>query len=95
MTRADGSKVAITDLKNIDERLDLWGGVATSSFEVDGTAVHVRTVAHPRRDEVAVSVESPLIAVGTAQSATGVSLRLRGVRSGLSGLEAIPNCIGP
>ena len=44
MTRADGSKVALADLKNIDERLDLWGGVATSSFEVDGTAVHVRTV---------------------------------------------------
>jgi len=64
MTRADGSPVGIADLKNIDERIDLWGGVATSSFEVDGTAVHVRTVAHPRRDEVSVSVESPLVGSG-------------------------------
>ena len=49
MTHADGSKVAITDLKNIDERLDLWAGILTSSFEVDGVPVHVETVAHPDR----------------------------------------------
>jgi hypothetical protein len=42
MTRADGSKVVIADLKNIDEKLDLWGGVATSSFEVDGNAMKWR-----------------------------------------------------
>jgi hypothetical protein len=64
MTRADGSKVAITDLKNIDEKLDLWGGILTSSFEVDGTPVHVETAVHPDRDEVAVRIESPLIASG-------------------------------
>lgn len=64
MTRADGSKVVISDLKNIDERLDLWGGIADSSFEVDGTAVHVQTMAHPQRDEVGLIIESPLIASG-------------------------------
>jgi len=53
-THADGSRVAITDLKNINERLGLWGGVATSSFEVDGTAVHVRTVVHSQRDGVGI-----------------------------------------
>jgi hypothetical protein len=64
MTRTDGSKVAISDLKNIDERIDLWGGVATSSFEVDGVPVHVKTMVHPARDEVALAIESPLIASG-------------------------------
>ena len=64
IARAGGSKASIQDLKNLDQRLDLWGGVATSSFEVDGAAVRVRTVAHPQRDEVAVSVESPLLASG-------------------------------
>src|ERR1017187_417537 len=64
MTHADGSKVAITDLKNIDERLDIWAGILTSSFDVDGTPVHVETVAHPDRDEVAVRIESALIASG-------------------------------
>jgi hypothetical protein len=64
MTHADGSKVAITDLANIDERLDLWGGILTSSFTVDGSPVHVETIAHPDRDEIAIRVDSPLIASG-------------------------------
>ncbi|HVT90412.1 MAG TPA: hypothetical protein VHD56_16280 [Tepidisphaeraceae bacterium] len=64
MTRADGSKVAIGDLKNIEEKLDIWTGVLSSSFTVDGTAVHVQTIGHPARDEVAIKIESPLIAAG-------------------------------
>ncbi|HXE06247.1 MAG TPA: hypothetical protein VN612_00035 [Acidobacteriaceae bacterium] len=64
MTHADGSKVLITELANIDERLDLWSGILTSSFTVDDSPVHVETVAHPDRDEIAIHVESPLIASG-------------------------------
>jgi hypothetical protein len=64
MTHADGSKVVITDLANLDERLDIWDGILTSSFTVDGAPVHVETIAHPERDEVAVRIESPLIAAG-------------------------------
>ena len=64
MTHADGSKVAITDLRNIDEKLDLWGGTVTSSFEGDGASVRVHTAVHPQRDEVAVVVDSGLIATG-------------------------------
>jgi len=64
MTKADGSQVAITDITNIDEKLDLWAGIVTSSFDVEGIPVHVETAVHPDRDEVGVSVESPLIASG-------------------------------
>ena len=64
MTHPDGSRVVITDLKNIDERLDIWGGILTSSFEVDGAPVHVETVAASNRDEVAIRIDSPLIAAG-------------------------------
>ncbi|HTB63651.1 MAG TPA: hypothetical protein VK737_08680 [Opitutales bacterium] len=64
MTHPDGSPVLITDLKNISQKLDLWGGILTSSFEVDGVPVHVQTAAHGDRDEVAVAVDSPLIASG-------------------------------
>jgi hypothetical protein len=64
MTRADGSKVAITDLKNIQEQLDLWAGLLSSSFEVDGIPVHVETAVHPDRDEVAARVQSALIPSG-------------------------------
>lgn len=64
MTKADGSAVAITDLQNINEKLDLWTGILTSSFEVEGIPVHVETAVHPARDEVGVSVDSALIASG-------------------------------
>jgi protein-glucosylgalactosylhydroxylysine glucosidase len=64
MTHANGSPVAITDLKDIDEELDLWSGIATSSFTVDGIPVVVVTAAHPNRSEIAVSIDSPLIQSG-------------------------------
>jgi hypothetical protein len=64
MTGTNGAPVAITDLKNIDEKLDIWSGILTSSFEVDGTPVQVETAVHPDRDEVAVRVHSALIATG-------------------------------
>jgi protein-glucosylgalactosylhydroxylysine glucosidase len=64
MTKADGSKVAIGDLQKIEEKLDLWTGIATSSFEVEGVPVHVETAVHSKGDEVGVRIESPLIASG-------------------------------
>ena len=35
MVKADGSNASITDLKNIEQKLDLWDGVLTSSFQVE------------------------------------------------------------
>jgi hypothetical protein len=64
MTHPDGSPVLITDLKDITQTLDLWAGILTSSFTVDGVPVRVVTSAHPTRDEVATRVTSPLIAAG-------------------------------
>jgi hypothetical protein len=64
MTHPDGSPVGIFDLKNIEQRLDLWAGVAISSFEVAGNAVRVWTSAHPSRDEAAIRIESALIGMG-------------------------------
>jgi len=64
MTHPDGSKVLITDLKDLTQTLDIWAGILTSSFSVDGTPVRVVTSAHPTRDEVATRVTSPLIAAG-------------------------------
>lgn len=64
MTHADGSPAVITDLRDIHQHLDLWSGILTSSFTLDGMPVKVLTAAHPDRDELAASVESPLIAAG-------------------------------
>jgi protein-glucosylgalactosylhydroxylysine glucosidase len=64
MLNSDGSNVSITDLKNIEQKLDLWGGILTSSFQVDDVPVRVETAVHPERDEVGIMVESPLVASG-------------------------------
>ncbi len=64
MTKADGTKMSITDLKNIEQTLDLWTGIVTSSFEIEGVAVHVQSAVYGDRDEVSFIVESPLIAAG-------------------------------
>jgi hypothetical protein len=64
LTHADGSAATIADVKDPVQRLDLWTGLATSTFEFDGVSVRVETVAHPVRDEVAVRVESRLVAAG-------------------------------
>jgi hypothetical protein len=64
MTKTDGSKVAIEDLKNTEQKLDLWGGILSSSFEIEGVPVHVLTAVHPQHDEVGVRIESALITSG-------------------------------
>jgi hypothetical protein len=64
MTKADGSKATIEDVKNPEQKLDLWGGILTSSFEIEGVPVRVVTAVHPQRDEVGVRIESALVASG-------------------------------
>jgi hypothetical protein len=61
LTRADGSAAQIGDLKNTVESLDLWAGLLSSEFELDGERVSVRTVCHPARDILAVRVQSALL----------------------------------
>jgi hypothetical protein len=64
MTRADGSRVAITDLQNVRQSLDLWQGLLSSSFTVDGVPVRVQTAVHGEKDEVGIRIDSPLVAAG-------------------------------
>jgi hypothetical protein len=52
------------DVKNIQQTLDLYTGLLTSKFELDGEPVLVRTCVHPTRDMLAARVESRLLALG-------------------------------
>ncbi len=61
ISKANGSSAPIDDLSDTTQTLDLWTGLLTSEFKVEGQAVKVRTVCHPSRDMVAVHVESPLL----------------------------------
>ena len=64
LLKADGTSATIADLSQITQHLDLWTGSVTSSFIFQSAQVQVFTAVHPDRDEVAIRVESPLIAAG-------------------------------
>ncbi|MGH2271788.1 hypothetical protein ACQ9LF_08315 [Anaerohalosphaeraceae bacterium U12dextr] len=64
LKKADGSAAAVSDITNIHQELNLWTGVLTSSFVVEGKKVLVKTVCHPDIDNVAFKVQSDLIAEG-------------------------------
>ena len=56
--------LAPADIQAPEQRLDLWRGVLTSRFLINGVSVEVTTACHPTLDQVAVRVESDLIASG-------------------------------
>jgi len=61
---SDGQPAKLTDLKAIHQELNLWTGQISSHFTFDGEAVEVITSCHPENDQVAVHIESALIAKG-------------------------------
>jgi hypothetical protein len=64
LTKKDGTAAEAGDLQNVRQELDLWHGIVTSRFELEGVPVRVATACHPSVDEVAVRIESPLIKAG-------------------------------
>lgn len=58
LIRADGRDIRPSDISDVSQELDLWTGVLRSEFSLDGQRVRVTTTSHPRRDLVAVRVES-------------------------------------
>jgi hypothetical protein len=61
---AGATAADLADFTEIEQTLDLWTGVATSKFKFRGEPVIVTTVAHPKRDAIALRIESPLVASG-------------------------------
>lgn len=51
----------IDDIKNINQQLDLWTGIVTSSFTVENVPVKVWTVCDPYADRIAFKIESSLL----------------------------------
>jgi hypothetical protein len=64
LTKSDGSAANIEDLTGTSQTLDLWSGLISSQFEIEGRPVKVITVCHPERDVPAVRVESSLLSEG-------------------------------
>ena len=63
-THADGKPLAPADIRHIDQKLDLWHGVLTSRYTIDGQAVTVTTLSGPAHDTLVVRIASPLVASG-------------------------------
>ena len=61
ITKSDGSEIKVQDCKEIDQRLDLWTGILTSRFKIEGKSVQVETCCHPELDMIAVRIKSALI----------------------------------
>lgn len=61
---SDGHLAKPTDLTEIHQELNLWTGQISSHFTFDGESVEVMTCCHPEKDQVAVHIESALIAKG-------------------------------
>lgn len=57
----DGAPLAPGRIEAIDQRLDLWTGLLTSRFRLDGEAVTVLTVCDPEQSGFSLRVESGLL----------------------------------
>ena len=60
----DGTKATMNDLKNTRQEVDMWTGIISSSFTVEGKRVNVKTACHPSSDAIGVSVNSDLVKEG-------------------------------
>ena len=61
LKKSDGVEAKISDIKEIEQTLDLWKGIITSKFVFENKLVTVKTAVHPTLDLLAVSVDSDLM----------------------------------
>jgi protein-glucosylgalactosylhydroxylysine glucosidase len=64
MAGKSGALVSSEAMTAIRQTLDLWTGILSSSFRVDGIPIAVETCADPEEDAVAVVIRSQLISRG-------------------------------
>ena len=67
LCNADGTAVRMSQITGLTRALDLWSGIQTSSYQVNGQSVSVETCVHPALDAVVVRIQSPLVASGALQ----------------------------
>jgi protein-glucosylgalactosylhydroxylysine glucosidase len=60
ITKKDGTVIKSEDIKDIDQQLDLWTGIISSKFTVEGTPVEVLTFCNPKMDMISVQIKSAL-----------------------------------
>ncbi|HEY3330284.1 MAG TPA: hypothetical protein VGK19_09715 [Capsulimonadaceae bacterium] len=63
-TSDDFAPIAVRDLSDFDQTLDLWSGVIASEFRLGGAPVRVTTICHHTYDTIGIRLHSPLLASG-------------------------------
>lgn len=61
LCKASGEALKPDEITGLVRTLDLWSGVQTSRYQINGEAVRVETSVHPTLDAVVVRIESSLI----------------------------------
>lgn len=64
LLKSNGKRATESDLKNTHQEIDLWNGIITSYFELEGKLATVKTACHSTKDVIGVSVNSELIKSG-------------------------------
>ncbi len=59
--KKDGSLATAKDIQQISQELNVWTGIITSNFKVEGIPVKVTTAGHQQQDIVAFRIESSLL----------------------------------
>ncbi len=59
--KEDGTLATPDDIENINQVLDLWTGIITSNFTVEGVPVTVTTFCDQQKDMLGFKIKSPLI----------------------------------
>lgn len=68
LVRSRGRTLAPDDISKLQRTLDLWNGVQTATYRIDGEEVRVETCVHLGSDLAAVRIESPLVASGELEA---------------------------
>lgn len=71
-----GKGVKATDIKDIQQNLNMWEGVISSHFSLAGKQYDVHTTCHPTRDMIAVSIDYQPSFDGKEGTKTPVCIRL-------------------
>ena len=69
LCNASGTALTTGAISGLVRTMNLWSGVQTSSYQVNGQTVTVETCVHPALDAVVVRIQSPLVASGALQVA--------------------------
>ncbi|MDI1251329.1 MAG: hypothetical protein PSV13_20885 [Lacunisphaera sp.] len=80
LVKSGGVALVPEDIQGLARTFDLWSGTQTSAFTIGGQPVRVVTCVHPELDQVAVRIESTLVARGEIEVALDFSYP--GLRNG-------------